>query len=157
MKVLFFLQSVTLQLFRTPNLIGPLWVVALQIFGQVPLLTLFVHCFPNQSHKVFQEMQGHLFLKFLLMATSPGWGGGGYSWEFLVGCATWFFKSDFRPKNVIFHTRFQTRTIKFIPIFRPGLKAEIMLSLLRLECKQKKFFESNWNSHTVPSFLLIWN
>ena len=95
------------------------------------------------------------------MATTPGEGGGAgaYSWDFLVGCATWFFKSwpDFRPKNVIFHTHFQTRTIKSIPIFRPGLYPEIMLSLIRLECKQKKFFESNWNSHTVLSFLLIWD
>ena len=33
-------------------------------------------------------------------------------------------------KNVIFHTRFQTRPLKFIPIFRPGLK------LLKLERKQ---------------------
>ena len=27
----------------------------------------------------------------------------------------------FRPKNVIFHTRFQTRPLKSIPVFRPGL------------------------------------
>ena len=40
-------------------------------------------------------------------------------------------------KNVIFHTRFQTRPLKSIPVFRPGLKAEIMSSLLRLERKQK--------------------
>ena len=33
-------------------------------------------------------------------------------------------------KNVIFHTRFQTRPLKFIPVFRPGLK------LLKLERKQ---------------------
>ena len=74
------------------------------------------------------------------MATTLGEGGGAYSWDFLVGCATWFFKSwpDFRPKNVIFHTHFQTRTIKSIPIFRPGLYPEIMLSLIRLECKPKK-------------------
>ena len=39
----------------------------------------------------------------------------------------------FRPKNVIFHTCFQTRPLKSIPVFRPGLQAEIMLSLLRLE------------------------
>ena len=32
-----------------------------------------------------------------------------------------------------------------------------MLSLLRLECKQKKFFKSIFNSHTTLSFLLIWN
>ena len=105
---------------------------------------------PRDARSPFFEVSAHGY--------KPGLGGrGGYSWEFLVGCATWFFKSDFRPKKVTFHTRFQTRTIKFIPIFRPGLKAEIMLSLLRLECKQKKFYESNWNSPTVPSFLLIWN
>ena len=40
-------------------------------------------------------------------------------------------------KNVIFHTCFQTRSLKSITVFRPGLSAEIMLSLLRLECKQK--------------------
>ena len=35
---------------------------------------------------------------------------GGYCWEFLVGGAALFSKSwpYFRPKNVIFHTRFQT-------------------------------------------------
>ena len=43
-----------------------------------------------------------------------------------------------QQKNVIFHTRFQTRPLKSIPVFRPGpgLKAEIMLSLLRLERKR---------------------
>ena len=29
-------------------------------------------------------------------------------------------------KNVIFHTRFQNRLLKSIPVFRLGLKAEIM-------------------------------
>ena len=109
---------------------------------------------PRVARSPFFEVSAHGY--------NPGRGGGGagaYSWDFLVGCATWFFKSwpDFRPKNVIFHTHFQTRTIKSIPIFRPGLYPEIMLSLIRLECKQKKFFESNWNSHTVLSFLLIWD
>ena len=42
-------------------------------------------------------------------------------------------------KNVIFHTRYQTRPIKSIPVFRPGLSAEIMSSLVRLERKQKIF------------------
>ena len=53
---------------------------------------------------------------------------GGYSWESLVGA-----------KNVIFHTRFQTRPLKSTPVFRPGLQAEIMSSLLRLERKQKNY------------------
>ena len=61
-----------------------------------------------------------------------GAGGGtpGNSWR---GCA-WPY---FRPKNVIFHTCFQTRPLKSIPVFRPCLWAEIMSSLLRLERKQK--------------------
>ena len=42
----------------------------------------------------------------------------------------------FRPKNVIFHTRFQTRPLKSIPVFRLGLLAEIISSLLKLERKQ---------------------
>ena len=62
----------------------------------------------------------------------------GISWW---GCAARFFKSwpDFRPKNVIFHTRFQNRPLKSIPVFRPGFKAEIMLSLLRLERKEDNY------------------
>ena len=62
----------------------------------------------------------------------------GNSWW---GCAARFSESwpYFRPKNVIFHTRFQTRLAlkSTIPIFRPGPKAEIMSSFLGLECKQK--------------------
>ena len=63
----------------------------------------------------------------------------GNSWNSWWRCAARFSKSwpDFRPKNVIFHTRFQTRPLKSIPVFRPGLLAETILSLLRLERKQK--------------------
>ena len=55
--------------------------------------------------------------------------GGGSSWEFLVGAA-WFSKSwpYLRPKNVIFHTRFQTRSVKSTPTFRPGLPGSSRLS-----------------------------
>ena len=67
----------------------------------------------------------------------PGAGGviPGNSWW---GCADRFFKSwpYFRPKNVIFHTRFQTRPLKSIPVFTPSSKAEIMSSLFKLERKQ---------------------
>ena len=67
-------------------------------------------------------------------------------------------RPDFRPKNVIFHTRFQTRPLKSIPVFRPGLQVEIMLSLLRLEREQN----NSSNSFLIRiffflSFLLIWN
>ena len=44
----------------------------------------------------------------------------GNSWW---GCAARFFRSwpNFRPKNVIFHARFQTRPLKSIPVWRIGL------------------------------------
>ena len=58
-----------------------------------------------------------------LWARGRGGEGGRYSWEFLVGYAARFSKSwpYFRPKNVIFHTRFQTRPLKSILVFRPDL------------------------------------
>ena len=80
----------------------------------------------------------------------------------VVGAAR-FFKSwpYFRPQNVIFHTRFQTRPLKSIPVFRPGLYAEIILPLLRLKGKLKiegqNFFKSFSNWHISFYFLLIWN
>ena len=75
--------------------------------------------------------------------------GGGYSWEFFVGVC--------RPVLQIL-TRFQTRTLKPIPVFRPGLWTEIMSSLLRLEHKHKNY--SNPFRICIflfLSFFLIWN
>ena len=44
------------------------------------------------------------------------------------------------------------------PVFRPGLQAEIMLSLLRTERKQtNKFFKSISSLHISVSFVVIWN
>ena len=65
--------------------------------------------------------------------------GGSTPRNSLWGCAARFSKSYlyFRQKNVIFHTRFQTKPPKPIPVFRPGLSAETISSLLRLERKQK--------------------
>ena len=66
-------------------------------------------------------------------------GGGGTPGNSWLGCAAWFSKSwpYFRLwKTVIFHTRFQTRPLKSIPVSRPVLQAEIMLALLSLERKQ---------------------
>ena len=40
-------------------------------------------------------------------------------------------------KNVIFNTRFQTRSLKSIAVFRPGLSAEIMASLIRFQFRVK--------------------
>ena len=65
---------------------------------------------------------------------------GDYSWELLVrvcGPVLQILTLFQTKKNVIFHTRLQTRSLKSIPVFRLGLKAVIMwLSLLRLERKQ---------------------
>ena len=72
-------------------------------------------------------------------------------------CAAWFSKSwpYFRPKNVIFHTCFQTRlALKSVPIFRLGLKPEIMSSFLRLECQQK-FLQMHFK-FTYFFFVLIY-
>ena len=73
----------------------------------------------------------------------PGGTPGNSCWW----CAARFSKSwsYFRPKNVIFHTCFQTWPLKSLPVFRPGggdkrqqHKAEIMPSLLRLIIKRNK-------------------
>ena len=63
----------------------------------------------------FQRKQPSLNSEFTRGGDTPG-----NSWW---GCAARFLKSwpDFRPKNVIFHTRFQTRPLKSIPVFRPAL------------------------------------
>ena len=60
-------------------------------------------------------------------------GGGGVLLGILGGCVSPGSPNPspyFRPKNVIFHTCFQTRPLKSIPVLRAGLKAEI-ISLLR--------------------------
>ena len=59
----------------------------------------------------------------LILAKQPQiLGGGDTSENSWWGCAARFFRScpDFRPKNVIFHSHFQIRTLKSIPS-RPGL------------------------------------
>ena len=57
--------------------------------------------------------------------TAPDPRRRGYYWEFLVGVCRpvlQILSLNFRPKNVIFHTCFQTRSLKSIPIFGSGLK-----------------------------------
>ena len=48
----------------------------------------------------------------------PGEGGGGLFLGILGGVCRPVLQ--IRPKNVIFHTRFQTRPLKSIPVFTPG-------------------------------------
>ena len=73
---------------------------------------------------------------------------GGYSWQFLWGCSAWFSKSwpYFRPRNVIFHTRFQTW-----PLGRN------YVTITQIRAETKKFFKGISNSHISISFLFIWN
>ena len=56
----------------------------------------------------------------------------------------------FQTKKCHFSHRFQTRPLKYIPVFRPGLKAKIMSLLLRLEGKQK----NSSNVFRIPIFLI---
>ena len=57
----------------------------------------------------------------------------------------------FTPKNVIFDTGFHTRPLKFIPVFRPVIRREVMLSLPRLERKQNNF----GNAFLIRIFLFL--
>ena len=53
----------------------------------------------------------------------PGWEGGGYSWEFLVWVCRPVLQilTRSQTKDVIFHTCFQTRSLKSRSVFfRPG-------------------------------------
>ena len=90
------------------------------------------------------------FISQLVVTRPPRGGTPGNSWW---GCAARFSKSwpYFRPKHVIFHTCFQTRPLTSIPVFRPGLQAEIMLSLLRLERQQKNAL----NPFRIGTFLFL--
>ena len=77
----------------------------------------------------------------------------GYPWEFLVGVCRPVHKIQTRSqtKKCHFPPRFQTRPLKSITVFRPGLQTEIMLSLLRLERKPKKCL----NPFRIRMFLFL--
>ena len=89
------------------------------------------------------------------------WGGGGgggtlrNSWW---GCVARTSKCwpYFRPKNVIFHTRFQTWPAKIHTRFQISLRnswGRLLASLLRLERHQKNFLKAISNSRISLSFL----
>ena len=78
-------------------------------------------------------------------------GGGNTPGNYWWGCAFRYSRSwpYFRPKYVIFHTRFQPlRNYLFITYSDPDLESEQ---------QQKYFLKSISNSHISLSFLLIWN
>ena len=83
---------------------------------------------------------------------NPQEGGGGGERTGIPGNSWWgraarFSKSwlHFRPKYVIFYTRFQTWPLKSILVFRPAI-LEIMVSLLRLKDQQRYFLKAILNS-----------
>ena len=78
-----------------------------------------------------------IVVKSLVTTIRASPGGRGYSWEFLVGVCRSPNPDPNSDQKMSFHIRFQTRPLKSIPVFRPGLWAENMSSLLRLESKQK--------------------
>ena len=63
-----------------------------------------------------------------------------YSWEFLADVCRLVPKilTLFQTKKCYFSTRSQTWPLKSIPVFRPGLWANFLSSLLRLDGKPKK-------------------
>ena len=89
-------------------------------------------CFFSSKHTFFFYSTCPGCMHSSLEKFSPG-GTHGNSWW---GCAARF--SLFQTNNVIFLTRFQTRPLKSIPVFRSNLYAEIMLSLLSLVREQTR-------------------
>ena len=86
----------------------------------------------NKLNKLLTEAT----LILIWPTTASGWeggGGGGTSGNSWWGCAARLSTSwpCFRPKKCHFPHPFQTRSLKSIPVSRPGLYAEIKQSFLR--------------------------
>ena len=66
---------------------------------------------------------------------------GACSWEFLVEvcCLVLQILTRFQTKKCNCPLPFSDQTSKIHTRFRPGCQAEMMLSLLRLECRQKNY------------------
>ena len=95
-------------------------------FTTVPLINWEMQVLKKYKYMKFMNLTG----KWQKPNLGPGGGGviPGNSWW---GCAARFFKSwpYFRPKNVIFHTRFQTRPAAGYPTYHVNvikLKWEIV-------------------------------
>ena len=104
-------------------------------FFRLPLFVLVYTGLPTSN--TFLEERG-------------GIGGGGYSWELLVGVCHPVFQ---------ILTLFETKTWHFPHPFSDLAYAEIMLTLLKLELQQKDFLKSisNCYSPITLSFLFIYN
>ena len=80
----------------------------------------------------------------------PGVGTPGNSWW---GCAAWFFKSwpYFRPKNVAFHTRFQTKPQKIHTRFQTWPLGRNCAIITKISDKQK----NSSNPFRIHIFLFL--
>ena len=92
-----------------------------------------------------------MFFRTLSLVSPRGGGGGeGYSWEFLVGVCSPVLQilTVFQTKNVIFHTRFQTR-----PLFRQSANKKILD--IHLELAYFSFLDSSFSSgfETINTFI----
>ena len=93
--------------------------------GQAPIWPSF-HCFGTPIWPPWRHVKTlywcHWYENDYLFSCLGGGEGGGTPGNTWWGCAVPFSKSwpHFRPKHEIFHTRFQTRPLKSIPVFRPG-------------------------------------
>ena len=75
------------------------------------------------TRALFEVTAYFVWISKVALYSRGGWGGGGTPGNSWWGCAARFSKSwpCFRPKNVSFHTRFQSRPLKSIPVLRSGL------------------------------------
>ena len=90
---------------------------------------------------------------------SPEGGTAGNSWW---GCGDRFSESwpYCRPKNVIFHTRFQTRSLKSMPIFGPGLISPVPVSQIGWGDSpvfSRFIFVFSLSQFSGPNYLRAWN
>ena len=104
-----------------------------------------------------KQRQIHWFccsVRNLLLSSNKSNNGsrGGRPGNSLWECAAQFSKSwpYFRPTNVIFHTRFQTRPLKSIPVFSP-----IMLAKYYLLDLVKRSVKFSINSLAISEFISI--
>ena len=109
-------------------------------------LLSFVHVVTPSWHRR-EVLQICGFVKIQLNPQEAGGEGAGIPGNSWWGRAARFSKSwpHFRPKYVIFYTRFQTWPLKCILVFRPAI-LEIMVSLLRLKDQQRYFLKAILNS-----------
>ena len=124
----------------------PIW----PIYGSTPRYFAYQHPI-ERSHSCGQQL-----CKFIVTEKPVhlwAWGrGGGYSWDFLVGAGVLPVLQiliHFRPKAIIFHTRFQTWPLRNYVIITLIRLINDFLKSLRIHIFLLSFlFIRNWNDET---------